>query len=67
MTTFFTVLVASFIGQGLLLWIVGSAAQKAEEKKAKAIQAALDEVMVERDAQIRRERERIARYAKMES
>lgn len=58
--------VGSFFGQGLLLWIVGRAAHKAELKKAAAIQAAFDEAMAEQNARIRQEQERIARYAKME-
>ena len=59
--------IGSFLGEGLLLWIVGKAAQKAELKKALAIQAAINQAMAEREEATHKEIERMARYAKMES
>ena len=66
LATFGVTLVASCLGQGITLWFIGRAAHRAQLKRAHEIQQAVNEAMAEHEATMRKERDRIQRYAKME-
>ena len=62
MTLFFTVFVATFLSHLAALSVLGWFAQRAEQKKARMIQEAIQEY----NESMTKERQRLEKYAKLE-